>query len=106
MIFSEVFKNLEYAQKRELTSAEKLQFLGPKMIHESNRIGLKDVILQSMIHDWNYDQTVSLLIKVNSGLGETDQTVQSIIVEVIIIVIIMLPIQSPTLHLHLHLLQN
>ena len=73
--FSEVFKNLEYAQKRELTSAEKLQFLGPKMIHD-NRIGLKDVILQSTIHDWNYDQTVSLLIKVNSGLGETDQTVK------------------------------
>ena len=73
--FSEVFKNLEYAQKRELTSAEKLQFLSPKMIHD-NRIGLKDVILQSTIHDWNYDQTVSLLIKVNSGLAETDQTVK------------------------------
>ena len=73
--FSEVFKNLEYAQKRELTSAEKLQFLGPKMIHD-NRIGLKDVILQSTIHDWNYDKTVSLMIKVNSGLGEKDQTVK------------------------------
>ena len=46
--FSEIFKNLEYAQKRDLTSAEKFQFLGPKMIHD-NRIGLRDVMLQATI---------------------------------------------------------
>ena len=73
--FSEIFKNLEYAQKRDLTDAEKLQFLGPKMIHD-NRIGLRDVMLQATIHDWNYEKTVGLLIKVNSGLAETDQTVK------------------------------
>lgn len=73
--FSEIFKILEYAQRRELTSAEKLQFLGPKMIHD-NRIGLRDVMLQATIHDWDNEKSVSLLIKVNSGLDERDQTVK------------------------------
>jgi hypothetical protein len=73
--FSVVFKNLEYAQKRELTSAEKLQFLGPKIIHDK-RVGLKDVMLQATIHEWDYEKTVGLLIKLNSGLAEGDQTVK------------------------------
>jgi hypothetical protein len=73
--FDQVFKNLEYAQKRELTSAEKLQFLGPKIIHDK-RLGLKDVMLQATIHDWDYDKTIGLLIKLNSGLAEGDQTVK------------------------------
>ena len=72
--FDQVFTNLEYAQKRELTSAEKLQFLAPKIIHD-RRIGLREVMLQSSIHDWHYEKTVTTLIKVNSGLPENDQTV-------------------------------
>jgi hypothetical protein len=46
----------------------------PKIIHD-RRIGLREVMLQSSIHDWDYEKTVTTLIKVNSGLPENDQTV-------------------------------
>ena len=73
--FSEIFKTLEYAQRRDLTNDEKMSFLSRRLMRDS-RLGLKDVMVQASIFDYTYDKTIELLIKINSEMADGDQTVK------------------------------
>ena len=73
--FSEIFKTLEYAQRRDLTNDEKMSFLSRRLMRDS-RLGLKDVMVQASINDYTYEKTIELLIKINSDMADSDQTVK------------------------------
>ena len=73
--FEEVFKTLEYAQRSPISESDKIQFLTKRMMLD-NRVGLKDVMVQSLCNDLSYERTIDLLIKVNCEMSEGDQTVK------------------------------
>ena len=41
-----------------------------------NRVGLKDVMIQSLCNDLTHEITIELLIRVNSEMADSDQTVK------------------------------
>ena len=73
--FEEMFKTLEYAQRKALTDGEKLQFLSKRIMKDA-RLGLKDVMIQSTCNDYSYERTIQLLTKVDCEMSENDQTVR------------------------------
>ncbi len=73
--FEEIFKTLEYAQCKPLTESEKMQFL-QKRLKTDIRIGMKDVMIQATINDYDYTTTVKMLTKVNCELSDTEQTMK------------------------------
>lgn len=73
--FSEVFKTLEYAQKRVLESNEKIAFLQDRLLRDG-RLGLKDMMVQAIANDYDYDHTLRLLIKISTEVGDRDQVVK------------------------------
>ena len=73
--FEEVFKTLEYAQRSPIIESDKIQFLTKRMMLD-NRVGLKDVMVQSLCNDLSYERTIDLLIKVNCEMSEGDQTIK------------------------------
>ena len=73
--FEEIFKTLEYAQCKPLTESEKMQFLH-KRLKNDTRIGLKYVMIQASMNDFDYNTTIQMLTKINCELSDTDQTVK------------------------------
>ena len=59
---------------RDLES-DKIQFLTKRMMID-NRVGLKDVMMQFLCNDLSYEKTIELLIKVNSEMADSDQTIK------------------------------
>ena len=55
--FEDVFKTLEYVQKAPIRESDKIQFLTKRMILD-NRVGFKDVMVQSRCNELSYEKTI------------------------------------------------
>ena len=73
--FEEIFKTLEYAQRSKMKDSEKIQFLTSRLVNDK-RVGLRDVIIQARLGFLSYDQTVENLIRLNTEMSDTNQTVK------------------------------
>ena len=62
--FTEIINTLEYAQKKKIDDVDKMDFLYTRLILD-RRIGLKEVMIQAKLDNYDYDKTIEKLIEIN-----------------------------------------
>ena len=73
--FSEIINTLEYAQKKKIDDIDKMDFLYTRLILDK-RIGLKEVMIQAKLDNYDYDKTIEKLIEINMDTPDSIKNVK------------------------------
>lgn len=73
--FTEIINTLEYAQKKKIDDTDKMDFLYTRLILDK-RIGLKEVMIQAKLDNYDYDKTIEKLIEINMDTPDSIKNVK------------------------------
>ena len=73
--FTEIINTLEYAQKKKIDDIDKMDFLYTRLILDK-RIGLKEVMIQAKLDNYDYDKTIEKLIEINMDTPDSIKNVK------------------------------
>lgn len=73
--FTEIINTLEYAQKKKIDDIDKMDFLYTRLIVDK-RIGLKEVMIQAKLDNYDYDKTIEKLIEINMDTPDNIKNVR------------------------------
>jgi hypothetical protein len=72
-MFTEIINTLEYAQKKKIDGIDKMNLLYTRL---DKRIGLKKVMIQAKLDNYNYDKTIGKLIEINMDTPDNIKNVE------------------------------
>ena len=68
--FTQIINKLEHAQRKKIDDVDKMDFLYTRLVMDK-RIGLKEVMIQAKLDNYDYDKTIEKLIEINMDTPDT-----------------------------------